>query len=391
MRLRDDASVQAPILIVDDRQENRLAFSSLLAPLGQEVVEASSGDEALRLLLQGRFSVVLLDVEMPGLSGLETAALIRNRPATSHLPIIFVTAQSHGAQDLLKGYSQGAVDYLLKPIDPDILCAKVKSFVDLFVRGELLRVRERELAERRRAELEAQRAAEFEQQASAIMGHDIRNPLAVIRATAQLGLRTSGECGRHEKAFARILASTQQIQRISETFLDFTRVRVGQGLSLRREQSCIAELARKVLQDFETVHPSRRFRLLAPDRIEGHWDPTRLAQVLTNLLDNALKHGDPQGEIRVEVRPLGDSVELCVENDGAVVDEARLAKLFAPYASSDLQSGRRSLGLGLFIVREITCAHGGEVCAERIEDRGMRFRVTIPTNRATAELPSLSA
>ncbi len=391
MRLHDDASVQAPILIVDDRDENRLAFRSILEPLGQQVVEARSGEEALRLLLRNRFSVILLDVEMPGLGGLETAAMIRNRPATSHVPIIFVTAQSHGMQHVLRGYSQGAVDYLLKPIDPDILRAKVKCFVDLFVRGELLRVRELELAERRRAELEAQRAAEFEQQASAILGHDIRSPLAVIRATAQLGLRTGGDCSRHEKLFARILASTQQIQRISESFLDFTRVRVGQGISLRRERACLAELARKLLGDFETVHPKRHFRLDAPEHLEGSWDRTRVAQVLSNLLDNALKYGDPEGEVRIVVRGTDDAVELVVENDGEVVDDERLAKLFDPYSTTDREGVRRSLGLGLFIIREIAVAHGGDVFAEPVDDRGMRFGVRLPRDRAAAELPSLSA
>ena len=390
MRLQDD-SVKAPILIVDDRKENRLAFRSIIEPLGQQVVEASSGDEALRLLLRDRFSVILLDVEMPGMGGLETAALIRNRPATSHVPIIFVTAQSHGMQHVLKGYSQGAVDYLLKPIDPDILRAKVKFFVDLFVTGELLRLRELELAERRRTELEAQRAAEFEQQASAILGHDIRSPLAVIRAAAQLGLRTSCDCSRHEKQFARILASTQQIQRISESFLDFTRLRLGQGLSLRRERACLAELGRKLVQDFETVHPNRRIRLDAPEQLDGFWDFTRLTQVLTNLLDNAVKYGDPAGEIRLVLRSSEDVVELCVENDGAVVDDARIASLFSPYASTDLKGGSRSMGLGLFIVREIAVAHGGDVLAEPIEGRGMRYGLRLPRYRATAELPSLSA
>lgn len=145
----------ASILLVDDRQANLTALSAILEPLGERLVCASSGTEALRQLLTREFALVLLDVQMPGIDGFQVATLIRQRPATAHLPIIFLTAVSRDASQIFEGYEHGAVDYLLKPFDPYILRAKVSVFVDLYKKGrlieqqsELLRQREREALER---------------------------------------------------------------------------------------------------------------------------------------------------------------------------------------------------------------------------------------------------
>ena len=146
---------KARILLVDDRQENLLALEAILEPLGQELVKATSGEEALKYLLQREFAVILMDVQMPGLDGFQTAALIKQRERTRTIPIIFLTALSRDAAHVFKGYAHGAVDYLLKPFDPEILRSKVSVFVDLFLKeqqlqrqGQMLRQREREALER---------------------------------------------------------------------------------------------------------------------------------------------------------------------------------------------------------------------------------------------------
>ncbi len=123
---------QVNILIVDDRPANLMAVAETLAPLGQNIVKASSGEEALKYLLQQEFAVILLDVQMPTMDGFELAKIIHSRPATCHTPILFITAISREEMYVLKGYSVGAVDYLLKPIVPEILLAKVAIFIDLF-------------------------------------------------------------------------------------------------------------------------------------------------------------------------------------------------------------------------------------------------------------------
>jgi len=146
---------RASILLVDDRQANLTALCAILEPLGAHLVCVQSGTEALRQLLTREFALVLLDVQMPGIDGFQVASLMRQRPATAHLPIIFLTAVSRDASQIFEGYEHGAVDYLLKPFDPTILRAKVSVFVDLYKKSclierqsELLRQREREALER---------------------------------------------------------------------------------------------------------------------------------------------------------------------------------------------------------------------------------------------------
>lgn len=153
--------ITAKVLMVDDRPENLVALAAILQPLGQTLIRATSGEEALRQVLRHDFAVILLDVQMPGMNGFETASLIKSRPRSRHTPIIFLTAISKEEEYVFEGYSAGAVDYMFKPLNPDILRSKVSVFVDLYLtgmqlhrQGELLRESERrELELRHRAEL----------------------------------------------------------------------------------------------------------------------------------------------------------------------------------------------------------------------------------------------
>src|SRR5690348_17125103 len=126
------------ILVVDDRRDKLLVFETILADLGQTIVTANSGEQALKLVLEHDFAVILLDVNMPGLDGLETAALIRNRKKSAHTPIIFITAYAD-EMHATKGYSLGAVDYILSPVVPEVLRTKVRVFVELFQMAERIR------------------------------------------------------------------------------------------------------------------------------------------------------------------------------------------------------------------------------------------------------------
>src|ERR1051325_3799422 len=145
-------SSKVNILLVDDRKDKLLALGAILAPLGQNLVEAHSGKEALRLLLKHEFAVILMDVSMPGMDGFETASLVRRRPASEHTPIIFVTSIGNSPNQMYQGYSLGAVDYILTPIVPDVLRAKVSVFVDLWRKAEQIRQQGERLREIEEAE-----------------------------------------------------------------------------------------------------------------------------------------------------------------------------------------------------------------------------------------------
>ncbi|AFE08235.1 response regulator/sensor histidine kinase [Corallococcus coralloides DSM 2259] len=371
---------RARILLVDDTPSNLLALEAILEPLGQQVVSVRSGDEALKALLLDEYACVLMDVQMPGLDGLETARLVRTRERTKHLPILFVTALSREAAYVTRGYEYGAVDYLLKPVDPDILRAKVSVFVELYLRGEKLRQQALELAERRRVEEELQRATELEQQLVGIVGHDIRTPLAAILTTANAQLSRELLPDAQRKAFERVARGGERIQRIVDQLLDFTRARVGGGIPVVPGAGDLNELCRKLVDELRAAKPERSILCdFARDSLPGVWDLDRLAQVVANLLDNALKYSPRDTPVRLRTYEQGaDTVYLEVQNAGAPIPAHLLPTLFQPFRRGDGADQRESLGLGLYIARSIVEAHGGTLRVESTPDVGTIFSLCLP-------------
>jgi CheY-like chemotaxis protein len=185
----------ANVLVVDDRADKLLVLGTLLEPLGQNVVLARSGEEALKAMLEQEFAVILMDVNMPTMDGLETAALIRERKKTAHTPIIFITAYAD-EMHTARGYSLGAVDYILTPIVPEVLCTKVKVFVDLYLLAAPIRDQAEqrvafahEQAARVAAEETSRRLREADERKDeflAMLSHELRNPMSAIRNAVEL-------------------------------------------------------------------------------------------------------------------------------------------------------------------------------------------------------------
>ncbi len=372
---------RARILLVDDIPANLVALQAILEPLEQELVLAHSGDEALLKLLQGDFACILMDVQMPGLTGLETAALIRSRERTRHIPLLFITALSREAAYITRGYAQGAVDYLLKPVDPDILRSKVKVFVDLYLRGEQLKRQALEIAEHRRIQEEFQRAAELEQQLVGIVGHDVRTPLSAILATAQAQLASCQLEPAQRTAFERVSRGGERIRRIVDLLLDFTRARIGGGIPLSRIPGDLNEMCRRVADELQAARPGRELQCdLWPEALQGEWDLDRLSQVLANLLDNAFKHGPSDRPVRLTTQEQGeDKVLFEVHNHGLPIPEELLPQIFEPFrrGESTGELTRTSLGLGLYIAQDIVRAHGGSLSVKSTAEEGTTFRVCL--------------
>jgi signal transduction histidine kinase len=382
------ADSPARILVVDDSPESLLAIRAVLTRLDAEVVCAQSGQDALRHLLREDYTMALLDVEMPGMDGFQTAELIRARQRSAAMPILFITGTAQDLSRVMKAYATGATDFLVKPVDPDVLRAKVGALLELQKRGELIHRQERELEERRRAETEARRASELEKQLVAIVGHDVRGPLCAILATAQVQLRQPDLSEPQRRAFERVERSAQRISQIAALLLDYTRARLGQGIPLERTRACLVELARRGVDEFEAVHPDRDVRFYSSgERIEGRWDASRLSQVLSNLLDNAAKYGGGEDPIEVLVEQAQDSAILEVRNGGPPIPWEKLAALFRPFerVRGDDEHAGSSLGLGLFIVHEIVRGHDGSVEVTSSAEDGTRFRVRLPLEIAAAE------
>ncbi|MEV7611324.1 response regulator [Streptomyces sp. NPDC089799] len=195
---------KAKILLVDDRPENLLALEAILSALDQTLVRASSGEEALKALLTDDFAVILLDVQMPGMDGFETAAHIKRRERTRDIPIIFLTAINHGPHHTFRGYAAGAVDYISKPFDPWVLRAKVSVFVDLYTKNCQLR----EQAALLRLQLDGSPNGSESKEAAGLLA-ELSARLAAVEEQAEALTKQLGE----EAADASVVATAAHLER----------------------------------------------------------------------------------------------------------------------------------------------------------------------------------
>jgi signal transduction histidine kinase len=364
-----DTPALSPIkcLLVDDLEENLLALSALLARDDVEVLKARSGSEALELLLVHDVALAFLDVQMPDMDGFELAELMRGSERTRHIPLIFVTAGAREKHRLFKGYDTGAVDFIHKPIEPHILKNKADVFFELY-------------RQRRRLSTELNDRTEtlrLNEMFSALLAHDLRSPLTAILASARLLQRRSEDKAALE-AGARIVTSGSRMARMIEDMLDLARARLGGGIIVKREAVDIKALVERVLREHQAAAPERLIEAAYEGNLSGYCDPERIAQVASNLIGNALKHGRPAAPVHVRLDGTqDDSVTLVVKN-GGVIPAGILPHLFDPFRGAQRQSGRgEGLGLGLYIVAQIVQAHDGRVDVETGADE-TGFYVRLP-------------
>jgi signal transduction histidine kinase len=363
----DSGNIVASVLLVDDRPENLMAMEGVLRPLGVRLVKARSGEDALLQLLRETFAVILLDVQMPRLNGLQTAELIKQRESTRHIPIIFITALSRETAYVFKGYEQGAVDYLLKPVDPEILRAKVRVFCDLFVRGERIR---------RHA---------FESDARDVfltdVVHELQTPLAAAKAQAQLALHQLGE--RHEEGgTARALRMiSQQIDRLNRLVADLLEAsRLDSGkFELEVSEFDLVRLIEETSHRMQALGDRHPIKVRAPGPLIMAADRSRIDQVLTNLLSNAIRYSPEGGAIEVTAAQQGDKVRFSVKDQGLGIPREQQAVVFERFGRAH-GSSYGGLGLGLAISKGIVERHGGRIWVESsgTPGAGSVFHVELP-------------
>ena len=367
MAKSDPDRIVPSVLLVDDRPENLLALEGVLKPLGARLVKARSGEDALLHLLRETFAVILLDVQMPRLDGLQTAELIKQREQTRHIPIIFITALSRETAYIFKGYEQGAVDYLLKPIDPEILRAKVRVFCDLFVRGEMIRMRSVE--------------SDAKDVFLADVIHELKTPLAAAKAQAQLALHQLGD-RRTDATTARSLRLiSQQIDRLNRLvgdLLEASRLEAG-SVELQTSQfdlSALLEEMRNRMQPLGDRHP---IRINAPEKLSLIADKDRIEQVLANLLSNAIRYSPEGGPIEVDAETTGDGVHIRVRDRGLGIPREHQQLVFERFGRAH-GSAFGGLGLGLAISKGIVERHGGRIWVESTgrPGEGSVFHVQLP-------------
>ncbi len=386
------AADRVSILLVDDRPDKLLALESVISNLGQNIVRAESGKEALRCLLHQDFAVILLDINMPGMDGFETAALIRQRKNSEHTPIIFVTAISDTETHLSRGYSLGAVDYILTPVLPDVLRTKVSVFVELHKKTQQIRrqadalrrahdelearVRKRtaelananaaltaEIAERRQAEAKVRESLKEKEVLLKEIHHRVKNNLQVVSSLLRLQA-----AGIKDEATAALFHESQSRVR-SMALIHEELYRAG---NLARVD--FASYLRRLLPDL-----ARSYRADASEKVDLKIEAANVSLpvdraipcglIVNELITNALKHAFPNGRpgsILVRLAAQEQQTMLKVRDDGIGFP-----------ADVDF---RQSRSLGLQLVCTLTNQLGGTINLER--DNGTEFVITFPDSEA---------
>ena len=366
------------VLLVDDRDDNLVLLEAVLEPLGLDLVLAGSGAEALGALLVDEFAVVVLDVQMPDMDGFETARLIKGRERTRLVPIIFLTAISNEPHHHLAGYQVGAVDYISKPFDADILRAKVMVFAELWRRGQLIEAQRTALAEQvhdiERLNGQLERSNAILDSFAARAAEDLLEPLDALAGYLELladrSLEVSGEDDRDLVARATDLANAQR-ERIAALldYADAGAVRVDVApvdLAAAIEEAC----ARAGLSlGGATV------QIAAGSQPEVHGDRQQLVRLLELLIDRAVRRAGAS-TVTVEVERDGGGVRVRVMDDGKQITAAEAATMF---------DGRTHLAIddpavvGLVVSRRIVERHGGTIWAiPRDDDSGTEIDFTLP-------------
>ncbi|HKR08091.1 MAG TPA: ATP-binding protein [Gemmatimonadaceae bacterium] len=415
------------ILLVDDRPENLLALEAILEPLGQKLVRANSGPEALKCVLAGDFATILLDVQMPDMNGFEVAEIIKSRERSRTIPIIFLSAISKEEAYVFKGYSMGAVDYVFKPFNPDVLRMKVAVFVDLFIKqrevqrqAELLRdaeKRELELEHRTSMlEAEARSAAKLTQMNDelhrrqvaleqamgarnrfyASMSHELRTPINAVIGYSTLML--DGIYGplnaKQREGLQRTLKAARHLLELVNDVLDLSKIEAG-----KIELSVQAVMFPALIEDlFVTVRPladeygsvltlemqSEPFNIIS--------DPRRVRQIMINLLSNAIKFGEGKPiTVRCKQNDPG-GVEIEVIDQGVGIAEDDIPRIFEEFVQVS-ESKQPGTGLGLPISRRLAQLLDGSLTVCSTPGQGSTFRLTLPPSLEDdmAAEPALSA
>jgi signal transduction histidine kinase len=356
------------VLIVDDVEDNLLALQGMLRRDDIEIATANSGRAALETLLARDVALAIVDVQMPEIDGFALAELMRGVDKTRLIPIIFVTAGPRDVSRIFRGYEAGAVDFLFKPIDEQILRSKVAVFVTLFRQRQQL--------------IQAERMREM---FLGILSHDLRNPLNGISVCAQLVLRRTEEDGIRAP-LERILRNSERMTRLVDQLLDFTRIRLGGDVSLTPTTADLRVVVQQVLE--ELVAHSKRLSLEADGDMAGTWDIDRLAQVVSNLVGNAIQHSAPATPVSIRLNGTAERVlVLEVRNSGPGIPSELRDVLFEPFCGSTRAGG---FGLGLFVCKHFVLAHGGTIEFESNDASGTCFRVHLPRHSGAATLAPLA-
>jgi signal transduction histidine kinase len=372
------------ILLVDDRPDKLMALETILASLRQNLVLAHSGAEALRHLLQQDYALVLLDVTMPGMDGFETASLIRQRKSSELTPIIFISAINCSDTHLSRAYSLGAVDYILAPIIPEILRAKVSFFIELHRKTNQLKRQaetQAQLIREQAARAEAEAANKAKDRFLAVLSHELRTPLTPVLFASSILSQDPTVPEQIREELKMIARNVELEARLIDDLLDLTQITQGK-LTLTFDTVDAHELLRSALEICSNEILAKKLAIQMDLEAVGNRlraDNVRLQQVFWNLIRNAVKFTPRHGKIALHSsNPQDIWFRLEIIDNGIGIIPDALSRIFDPFEQAG-GAGFGGLGLGLTISKAIVELHGGRIFASSAgPDLGAMFIIELP-------------
>jgi signal transduction histidine kinase len=388
-------SARTQILLVDDNPANLLALEAALEVLDADLITAHSGYEALRHLLNHDCAAIILDVKMPGIDGFETAALIRQRKRSEHTPILFLTAFKDD-EHLYRGYGLGAVDFLLKPIAPEVLRSKVNVFIELAKKAVVLErlaeeVRvlnasleeevQKRTAELRSAQLAADAANKAKSRFLANMSHELRTPLNAVIGYSEMLAEEAAERGAEDfiPDLKKIRRAAAHLLQLINDILDLSKIEAGK-MTVSAQTFDVCDLLEDVSNAIAPMMERHRNHMTIdcpPGPILMTSDQIKVRQCLLNLLSNAAKF-TKTGDVRIRVARDGGQIVFRVSDTGPGMTPEQSARLFEPFTQVHIDQNSGGTGLGLAITRRICELLSGSVSMQSEAGKGSTFSLSLP-------------
>ncbi len=405
------------ILLVDDRDDNLLSMETILEADGYEFVKANSGRQALKILLtEIDFALILMDVKMPNLNGFETASLIYEREKLKHIPIIFISANNYGEENIFRGYRTGAVDYIYKPVNPELLRAKVAVFIDLYRKNHRLLAQEQklkainkalenEIAERKASEEQVKElnrqllnniarleSANKDLDRFAFMAsHDLQEPLRKIRTFSDmLFVKYKDALDNDAKNhISRIQKAASRMQALIKDILTFS------SLSSDKEAFVSTDLnvlLKDILSDMQTTVSEKKATIILDPLPPLVVNPGLMRPLFSNLVGNALKYSkkdvEPVIKIYSEISTTGSEhgqtpglnnyCRIYIEDNGIGFDQKYAEQIFDMFTRLHLSGEFEGTGIGLALCKRIADLHNGFISARSKLSNGSTFIVSLP-------------
>jgi signal transduction histidine kinase len=412
--------MQQKILLVDDREDNLFSMETILEPDGYQLIKANSGRQALKILLtEFDFALILMDVKMPNLNGFETAALIYEREKLKHIPIIFITANTYGEENVFKGYRTGAVDYIYKPINPGLLRAKVAVFVDLYKKNSQLVLQEKkliainkslqnEINDRKASEekitelnkkllstIEGLEKANKELDRFAFMAsHDLQEPLRKIRTFSDR-LQVKYKDQLDEDGILninRIQKSAVRMEELINDILTFSKLSDQKDLFVKTDLNA---LVKETLEELQQTILEKKAELEIGILPELDVNPRLMKPLFFNLLSNALKYSkknvvpiikiSSEDFVNEEINGRGKSSEkysrIYIKDNGIGFEQQYAEQIFEMFQRLHSQAEYKGNGIGLTLCQQIVEKHHGFISALSKVNEGSTFIVSLPINQ----------